>query len=150
MLHGGGVCLLQKQTGSRGVGLNVLTVLVESHDKLHVWAVASSVTKHTHKRHSAIWELVCVCLLYCLDKKPTKTSNRFKPINGRKRTPLPVLTTVTFLIYWFISWSVLVSLWTSKPLGGALYNMGWFCPSFLPIVSSSQLEMYLTNLCAIY
>lgn len=88
---------------------------------------------NTHKRHSVICELVCV-FVSSFNYKPTRPIN--DQTNKRKPECSPSLdwSPWLFLVYWFIIWSLLFSLWTSKPLGGALDNSSW-CSACPPVSS---------------
>lgn len=91
----------------------------------------SSVTKHTQitSLSPVSW---CVSLYWLYQLYTNKTFKGFKPIN--EMFPFHRLVPGLFLVYWFIMWSVLFSLRTSKPLGGALNSSS--CSSACPPVIS--------------
>lgn len=100
----------------------------------------SSVTKHTQitSRSPVSW---CVSLYGLYQLYTNKTYKGFKPIN--EMFPFHRLVPGLFLVYWFIIWSLLFSLWTSKPLGGALNSSSCSsaCP---PVISLRSLVWPLT------
>lgn len=77
----------------------------------------SSVTKHTQTSLCHLW--VGVCLYIGVSIINQQDLQRIKPIN---ENPFLRLVSWLFLVYWLIIWSLLFSLWTSKPLEGALDN----------------------------
>lgn len=96
----------------------------------------SCVTKHTRTSLCHLWVGVCLSIV-CFNFKPTRPIK--DQTNKRKPKVFPSLGLQwLFLVYWFIIWSVLFSLWTSKPLGGALDSSS--CCSSCPLVSSVKAQ----------